>query len=167
MFWFHWKLHTKKEGKCSGRSRARRILLTCIQLLLLQFLDVIWSTPTNFPQCFQCSWNLQGIFNDDWSRGCQIYNKIYRAVFWKMRNLQAWTKLRPKPGNSSCSRSPRAIPLFFCMQFSMESNHYGMKPRFESLSGFLKYYRIVWMACYFTNFMIVKTACQNISKTLS
>ena len=38
----------KKEGNCSGRSRVRRILLTCIQLLLLQFLDVIWSMPTNF-----------------------------------------------------------------------------------------------------------------------
>ena len=26
----------------------RRILLTCIQLLLIQVLDVIWSMPTNF-----------------------------------------------------------------------------------------------------------------------
>ena len=39
---------TKKEEHCSGRSRVRRILLTCIQLLLLQFLHVIWSTATNF-----------------------------------------------------------------------------------------------------------------------
>ena len=38
----------KKEGNCSGRSRGRRILLTCIQLLLIQFLDVIWSVPKNF-----------------------------------------------------------------------------------------------------------------------
>ena len=38
----------KKEGNCSERSRIRRILLTCIQLLLLQFLHIIWSTPTNF-----------------------------------------------------------------------------------------------------------------------
>ena len=38
----------QKKGNCSGRSRVRRILLTCIQLLLLQFLDVIWSMPTNF-----------------------------------------------------------------------------------------------------------------------
>ena len=29
-------------------TRVRRILLTCIQLLLLQFLHVIWSMPTNF-----------------------------------------------------------------------------------------------------------------------
>ena len=38
----------KKEGNCSGRSRVRRILLTCIQLLLIQFLEVIWSMPKNF-----------------------------------------------------------------------------------------------------------------------
>ena len=37
----------KKEGNCSGRSRVRRILLTCIQLLLIQFLEVIWSMPKN------------------------------------------------------------------------------------------------------------------------
>ena len=37
----------KKEGNCSGRSRVRRILLTCIPLLLLQFLHVIWSMHTN------------------------------------------------------------------------------------------------------------------------
>ena len=48
MDWYHWKLRTKKEGNCSGRSRERRILLTRIQLLLLQFVYVIWSIPTNF-----------------------------------------------------------------------------------------------------------------------
>ena len=35
---------------------------------------------------------------------------------------------------ASYSRSPRAIPPFFCMQFSMESNHYEMKPCSQSLS---------------------------------
>ena len=38
----------KRRGNCSGRSRVRRILLTCIQLLLIQFLEVIWSMPKNF-----------------------------------------------------------------------------------------------------------------------
>ena len=38
----------KKEGNSSGRSRVRRILLTCIRLLLLQVLHVICSMPTNF-----------------------------------------------------------------------------------------------------------------------
>ena len=46
--WFHWKQRTRKEGNCYGRSQVRRILLTCIQLLLLQFLHVIWSMPTIF-----------------------------------------------------------------------------------------------------------------------
>ena len=63
MVWFHWKLHTKKEGNCSGRSRVR---------------------------------NLQGIFLDNWSRDRRNYKKIYRAVFGKMRNFWAYTKLRPK-----------------------------------------------------------------------
>ena len=38
----------KKRGDCSGLARVTRILLTFIQLLLLQFLLVIWSIPTNF-----------------------------------------------------------------------------------------------------------------------
>ena len=38
----------KKEGNCCGRSRVRRILLTCIQLLLIQLLDIIWFVPKNF-----------------------------------------------------------------------------------------------------------------------
>ena len=38
----------KKRGDCSGRSRVRRILLTCIRLLLIQFLDVVLSKPKNF-----------------------------------------------------------------------------------------------------------------------
>ena len=38
----------KKEENCSGRSRVRRILVTCIQLLLLKFLHVISSMPTIF-----------------------------------------------------------------------------------------------------------------------
>ena len=53
--WFHWKLRTKNEGNCSGRSRVRRMLLACIQLLLLHFLQVIWSMPTNFPFSNNCS----------------------------------------------------------------------------------------------------------------
>ena len=81
-----WELDTKKEGNWSGRSRVRRVLLVCIQLLLLQFLHVIWSMPTYFAlfkigyiwglfkslPCFQCY--LQGIVIDTWSRDCQVYS---------------------------------------------------------------------------------------------
>ena len=45
----------------------------------------------------------------------------------------------------------------------MESNHYEMKPRFQSLP-FFKNELIVWVACYFTVFMMLKTLFQNISK---
>ena len=38
----------QKEWNCSERLRVRKILVTCIQLLLLQFLHLIWSMPTNF-----------------------------------------------------------------------------------------------------------------------
>ena len=42
------KTSYEKRRNGSGRPRVRRTLLTCIQLLLLQFLHVIWSTATNF-----------------------------------------------------------------------------------------------------------------------
>ena len=36
------------RGITLGDREKKIILLTCIQLLLLQFLHVIWSMPTNF-----------------------------------------------------------------------------------------------------------------------
>ena len=45
----------------------------------------------------QCSWKLQGIFYiHDWLGICEVYKKNYRVVFWIMRNLYAWAKLRAK-----------------------------------------------------------------------
>ena len=38
----------KERGELLWEIGVRRILLTCIQLLLLQFLHIIWSMPTNF-----------------------------------------------------------------------------------------------------------------------
>ena len=38
----------KKRGELLWAIPSKRILLTCIQLLLLQFLQVIWSMPTIF-----------------------------------------------------------------------------------------------------------------------
>ena len=126
--------------------------------------------------CFQCSWNLQGIFLDDWSRDYRIYKKIYRAVFGKMRNFQAWTKLRSKTVSKAAecklikffllAIAQSNSPLFLYAVFN------GIKPlwdeaAFSKLIIFLKYQRIVWLVCYFTVFMIPKSAFQNISKTLS
>ena len=43
----------------------------------------IWGPILKPSICFQCSWNFQGIFIDNWSQDCQIYKKMYREVFWK------------------------------------------------------------------------------------
>ena len=60
-----------------------------------------------------------------------------------MRNLYSQTKLRPETVTKAAEYKLTKFFLLaiaqsnsplFCMQFSMESNHYGMKPRFESLS---------------------------------
>ena len=75
--WFRWKLRAKTEGNCSGRSRVRRILLTCIQLLLLQFLHVIWSTPTNFSHFPK---NRSIIFFINWKIPRTIVNKYTLRV---------------------------------------------------------------------------------------
>ena len=58
--------YKKKEGNYSGRLRIRRILLTYIQLLLLQFLQVILSMPTNFP----------------------FFEKLLNNFFYKFDNLE-------------------------------------------------------------------------------
>ena len=91
-----------------------------------------------------------------------------------MQNLQAWTKLHPKPVSKagecklikffSLAITRSNSPLFLYAVFN------GIKPlwyeaTFPKLISFLKYQRIVWIACCFTVFMIVKTVCQNISKT--
>ena len=38
----------KKRGELLWAIARKKTLLTCIQLLLIQFLDVIWSMPKNF-----------------------------------------------------------------------------------------------------------------------
>ena len=97
----HHTLNEERSARFTAQPLSALVLLVCIQLLLLQFLHVIWSMPTNFAlfqigyiwglfkslPCFQCCWNLQGIVIDTWSRDCQVYKKNYRAIFWIMRNL--------------------------------------------------------------------------------
>ena len=126
--------------------------------------------------CFQCSWDLQGIFLDDWSRDCRIYKKNLSSGFWKCAKFLGTNQIMSK----SCIKSswmqvnkilltrdrPEQFPSFLYAVFN------GIKPlwdeaAFSKLIIFLKYQRIVWLACYFTVFMILKIAIQNISKTLS
>ena len=125
---------------------------------------------------FQCYWNLHCIFIGDWSRDCQIYKKIYRAVFGKMRNLYEWTKLRAKTVTEAAECK---LIKFFLLAIAQSNSppflyavFNGIKPlwdeaAFPKLIIFLKYSLIVWIACYFTVFMVLKTSFQNISKTLS
>ena len=106
----------------------------------------------------------------------QFIKKTYRAVFWKMRNLQAWTKLRAKTVTKAAECKlikffllaiPQSnSPLFLYAVFN------GIKPQwdeaaFPKLTVFFKNQLVVWIACYFTVFMMLKTSFQNISKTLS
>ena len=93
--WFHWKLHTKKERNYSGRWGVRRILLTCIQPHLLQFLQVIWSMPTNFAlfkkplNKFLSTWqsqdqlskNIPCKFQEHWKQGRLLSRASYITNF--------------------------------------------------------------------------------------
>ena len=91
MDWFHWKLHPKKEGNCSGRSRVRRILLTCIQMLLIQFLDVIWSMPKNFAFFQKLPWV--------WINKLLFWKKV-----WKTSWILDWKISRGRGKNWSAKR---------------------------------------------------------------
>ena len=96
---------------------------------------------------FQCSWNLQEIFIDNWSPDCRIYKKIYRVVFWKMRNLKAWTKLRPKTITKAAecrsitffllTIAPSNFPLFFVCSFQWNQTTTGWS-RVSKAYQFLK-----------------------------
>ena len=108
--WYHWKLPSKKEGNCSGRSRERRILLTHIQLLLLQFVNVIWSIPTNFA----------------------LFQKLRDKFFYKLDNLEIICQYIPckfqehwKQGRLLNRASERSnfLPRF---EFTSDRPHYSL-----------------------------------------
>ena len=97
----------------------------------------------------------------------EFIKKFIEQFFQKMRNLQAWTKLRPKSITKAAEcKSIKFFLLAIAEQFPsfLYAVFNGIKPlwdeaAFPELISFLKYQRIVWKACYFTVFMIVKTAC--------
>ena len=135
----------------------------------------IWG-PNWKPSLFSMFLKLPVKFIDNWSRNCQVYKKIYRAVFWIMRNLYAWTKLRAEAVTKAAEC--KLIKFFLLAIAQSNSPHFlyavfsGIIPlwhqaAFSRLVIFVKYRLIVWIACYFTVFMILKTSFQNISKTLS
>ena len=64
------------------------------------------------------------------------YKKNYRAVFWKNAKFLGMDQITSKNKSSRMQVNkilltrdrPEQFPSFFCMQFSMESNHYEKKP---------------------------------------
>ena len=93
--------------------------------------------------CFQCSCNLQGIFIDDFSRDWQVYKYYLSGVFLNTAKFLGMDQITCKNCNKSSWMQVNKILLTsarpeqylsFCTQFSMESNHDDMKPRFQSLS---------------------------------
>ena len=60
------------------------------------FEDLFKSLP-----CFQCSWNLLGIFIDDWSWDCQIYKKNLFSGFLKTVKFVRMDQIMCKNSNKS------------------------------------------------------------------
>ena len=80
---------------------------------------------------------------------CYLYTRVIDQAFSAGSMLvgyfKAWTKLHSKMAkklkqpnvglsNSSFSQSAKAIPLLFRTKYQMESNHYEMKPHFQTSS---------------------------------
>ena len=57
-------------------------MLTCKHKIWSGWKLVIFHTLFKSLPCFQCSWNLQGIFIDDWSRDCQVCKKTHTNSNW-------------------------------------------------------------------------------------
>ena len=77
--------------------------------------------------CFQCSWNLQGIYVDDWSRDCQIYKKKLSSGFLKNAKFADMDQIMCKNCNKSgwmqvykiliTRDRPEQFPSFFVRTF--------------------------------------------------
>ena len=93
--------------------------------------------------------------------------KKLSSGFWKNANFLGMDQITSK----NCIKSswmqvnkilltrdrPEQFPSFFVYSFQWN----------QTTIIFIKYQRIVWLACYFSVFMTLKTAFQNISKTFS
>ena len=102
----------KKEGNSSGRSRVRRILLTCIQLLLLQVLHLIWSMPTNF-----------AFFKKKRSINFFINLTISRSIVNKY-TLQVSRTLKTRKAFKQGLKYDQFFPQILCLQVSVLVIHW-------------------------------------------
>ena len=103
--------YRKKRRNCSGRSRVRRILVTCIQLLLLQFLHVIWSMPTIFA------------FLKNRSINFFINFAISRSIVYKY-TLQVLRTLKTEKAFKQRLEYNQFSPQILCLQVSVLIIHW-------------------------------------------
>ena len=72
---------------------------------------VIFEAPFKSLLCFQCSWNLQDVFIDNWSRDCQIYKKKLSSGFLKHAKFVGMDQITCKNCNKSSWMQVNKIPL--------------------------------------------------------
>ena len=94
----------KKEGNSSGRSRGRRILLTCIQLLLLRFCKRF---------CFKKNRSI--IFFINWTIPRSIVNKY---------TLQVLRTLKTRRAFKQDLKYDQFVPQILCLQVSVLVIHW-------------------------------------------
>ena len=97
--------------------------------------------------CFQCSWNLQGIFIDNWSRDCQIYKKNLSSGFLENAKFVGVDQITCKNCNKSSWMQvnkilitrdrPQQFPSFLYTVFNGIKLQWG-KAAFLKLIIFLK-----------------------------
>ena len=116
--WFHWKLRTKKEGNCSGRSRVRRILLTNTELTNKKnFINSLRLFVLFFLICkVRCS---TGTRNCNITATCRMRESIFSRVIYYGPNRDAGDNpceipldcIHPNPGpvKNPCVLCERAI----------------------------------------------------------
>ena len=124
---------------------------------------------------FQCSWNLQGIFIDNWSRDCVVFKKTLSSGFLNNAKFVGMYQIACKNCNKSCWMQvnkilltrdrPEQFSSFFVRSFQW--NQTTMRwSRFFKAYHFLKMLANCVDSMLFNFFMILKTSFQNISKTL-
>ena len=128
-------------------------------------------------RCFQCSWNLQGIFIDNWSRDCVVFKKTLLSGFLNNAKFVGMYPIACKNCNKSSWMQvnkmlltrdrPEQFSSFFFFVRSFQWNQTTMRwRRFSKAYHFLKILANCVDSMLFHFFMILKTSFQNISKTL-